>query len=1098
MQRRDRLARNSKFFADICTRFNVLKIPQIMKKKISLQRHGWMAVLNRIVYWLLLGLLAFNSTAGWAAERVILGDAQNVPIVANSNPAIAKSLADLRRLTASAGAARVIVGVRVTFAPEGLLTAGIAMQQRNEIAAAHSAVLNSVPSLKLKPETIKRFESIPFMALEVNATELEKLAALTAVTSIEEDRLSFQDLAESVPLIGGPTAWTTPPGYTGNGQTVAILDTGVDKAHPFLSGKVLSEACYSTTNSIATSICPGGVAASTASGSAMPYSGVCPASECDHGTHVAGIAAGTNASFSGVAKGASVIAIQVFSSFTAAACGSPTACAMSYTSDQIKALERVLALQATYSIAAVNMSLGGGSYSSQSTCDAANLSQKAAIDNLRSVNIATVISSGNNGYTSSMGAPGCISSAISIGSTWDSGVVDAVASYSNSAWFLSLLAPGSLINSSIPGTAYAAWNGTSMAAPHVAGAWALLKQKAPTATVNEVLAALASSGVPVLDARNGITKPRINLPAALSALTAGVAYPLSVSKTGAGTGVVTSSPSGIDCGATCSASFTSGTLVTLNAIPTGSGVFTGWGGACSGTGTCSVAMSAAQSVTATFAVGTVVTPINQTVAASAQGSMQNFSVVVPAGATNLVIQTSGGTGDVDLYVRASAVPTLSVYDCRSWFNGNNETCTFPAPLTTTYNIMLYGYTAYSGVNLTVTYMIPTATPGVLNFTSSSTAVMEDAGNVLVTVTRTGGSDGAASVSYSTSPGTALAGVDYTTTIGSLNWASGDTSSREISIPIINNTAENPSPRSFTLSLSGASGSSLGSTSAVAINIVDVYQGSGLGSLASNLVYTPVTPCRVIDTRLSAGGIVSANAGQQFHISSTDYSAQGGQAAGCGVPADVSAVAVNVVSTGQTGAGHLRVVASGGNVPNISFLNYQPGINLANAGIAKIGTYGGKTGIFIYSANSASHAVVDVMGYFSKATRQGPVTAESVPGALNPTTAPVVCQTASFTPLQNWTARPTGAVSLLADASGALGWGSDFVYSTNAGLSWNMVSNGATPSGAPASTWGYSSTNPVDTVSLSAGTAYIFGIRVSRVSGTGNATSSQCALRVALV
>lgn len=1058
-----------------------------------------MAVLNRIASWLLLGLLAFDSTAGWAAERVILGDAQNVPIAANSNAAVATPLADLRSKTASGGAARVIVGVRVAFAPEGLLTAAIAKQQRNEIVVAHAAVLNSVPSLKQKSKTIKRFETIPFIALEINAAELEELATLNLITSIEEDRLSFQDLAESVPLIGGPTAWTSPPGYTGAGQTVAILDTGVDKTHPFLTGKVLSEACYSTTSSSATSICPGGVDESTASDSAMPYgSGVCPAGECEHGTHVAGIAAGTNASFSGVAKGASVIAIQVFSTFTAAACGATTACVMSYTSDQILALERVYALRATYSIAAVNMSLGGGNFSSQSSCDSSNSSQKAAIDNLRSVNIATVISSGNNGYTSSMASPGCISSAISIGSTWDSGNVDTVAVYSNSAWFLNLLAPGSLINSSIPGAAYAAWNGTSMAAPHVTGAWALLKQKIPTATVSEVSAALASSGVPVLDVRNGITKPRIDLPGALSALTTGVAYSLSVSKVGAGTGGVISSPAGIDCGATCSASFSSGTLVTLNAMPTGTGVFAGWGGACSGTGTCSVAMSAAQNVTATFDVGTVVTPINQTVAASAEGSMQNFSVVVPASASNLVIQTSGGTGDMDLYVRASAVPTLSVYNCRPWLNGNNETCTFPAPLATTYYIMLHGYTAYSGVNLTATYTIPTTNSGVLSFTTSSTTVMEDAGNVLVTVARTGGSDGAASVSYSTSPGTALAGVDYTTTVGNLNWASGDASSRPISVPVINNVAVNPSSRSFTLNLFNASGSTLGSPSAVTVNMVDAQGGGGLGSFMSDLVYTPVTPCRIVDTRSGAGGIIGANAGQQFHISSTNYSLQGGQAADCGVPADVGAVAINVVSTGQTGAGHLRVVASGGNVPSTSFLNYQPGVNLANAGISKIGTYGGKTGIFIYSSNSASHAVVDVMGYFSKATRQGPVTVESTPGALNLGATPVVCQAASFIPAQNWTARPVGAVSLLADASGALGWVSEFVYSTNAGLNWNTVSSGAMPGGAPASTWGYSSTNSVDTVSLSAGTAYIFGMRVSRVSGTGNATSSQCALRVALV
>lgn len=80
-------------------------------------------------------------------------------------------------------------------------------------------------------------------------------------------------------------------------------------------------------------------------------------------------------------------------------------------------------------------------------------------------------------------------------------------------------------------------------------------------------------------------------------------FTLLLSKDGAGAGTVSSSPAGIACGATCSASFASGTSVTLTATPTSNSSFTGWSGACSGTGSCVVSMSAAQSVTATFAVG---------------------------------------------------------------------------------------------------------------------------------------------------------------------------------------------------------------------------------------------------------------------------------------------------------------------------------------------------------------------------------------------------------------------------------------------------------------------------------------------------------------
>jgi chitodextrinase/dienelactone hydrolase len=79
---------------------------------------------------------------------------------------------------------------------------------------------------------------------------------------------------------------------------------------------------------------------------------------------------------------------------------------------------------------------------------------------------------------------------------------------------------------------------------------------------------------------------------------------LTVVKTGGGTGTVSSAPSGISCGSTCSAGYASGTSVTLTATATGSSTFTGWSGACSGTSaTCTVTMSAAQSVTASFTAG---------------------------------------------------------------------------------------------------------------------------------------------------------------------------------------------------------------------------------------------------------------------------------------------------------------------------------------------------------------------------------------------------------------------------------------------------------------------------------------------------------------
>jgi hypothetical protein len=92
----------------------------------------------------------------------------------------------------------------------------------------------------------------------------------------------------------------------------------------------------------------------------------------------------------------------------------------------------------------------------------------------------------------------------------------------------------------------------------------------------------------------------------------GVVLPLMVARNGNGTGGITSTPAGIDCGATCSANFDANSLVTLTAAADSGSSFTGWtGGGCSGTGTCQVTMTAAQSVTATFQLSQYTLTVNK-------------------------------------------------------------------------------------------------------------------------------------------------------------------------------------------------------------------------------------------------------------------------------------------------------------------------------------------------------------------------------------------------------------------------------------------------------------------------------------------------------
>src|SRR5690606_34476081 len=91
--------------------------------------------------------------------------------------------------------------------------------------------------------------------------------------------------------------------------------------------------------------------------------------------------------------------------------------------------------------------------------------------------------------------------------------------------------------------------------------------------------------------------------------------------------------------------------------------------------------------------------VPETGLSAGSGSSLSYTIEVPAGASNLSITISGGSGDADVYVRRGSAPTDSSYDCRPYRSGNAETCTFASPAAGTYHVRVKAYSSFSGVSL---------------------------------------------------------------------------------------------------------------------------------------------------------------------------------------------------------------------------------------------------------------------------------------------------------------------------------------------------------------------------------------------------------------
>lgn len=299
-------------------------------------------------------------------------------------------------------------------------------------------------------------------------------------------------------------------GVDGAGVTIAVLDSGIDYGHPELPLGTKVVNLYDAIDH---------------DGDARDGYG--------HGTPVAGIIAGLT---TGVARGAKVAAVRVLDTRGEGS-----------DAEVLEGIDAVLASVADgnpHAIRVVNLSLGGyfddAAPPEPGRCDLLAPDYKAAFDLLAQAGILVVAASGNGGCTSGIVLPACVSNVLAVGAVYDAAVspqafgrghclpagcsdsaptADAIACYSDSGDRLDVLAPAHCVTAPRNGGGtHSCFGGTSAAAPYAAGVAALLFGAEPGRRPIEVKAALRDSGKAILDPRNGVTRNRIDAPAALAAL----------------------------------------------------------------------------------------------------------------------------------------------------------------------------------------------------------------------------------------------------------------------------------------------------------------------------------------------------------------------------------------------------------------------------------------------------------------------------------------------------------------------------------------------------------------------------------------------------
>jgi hypothetical protein len=272
----------------------------------------------------------------------------------------------------------------------------------------------------------------------------------------------------------------------------------------------------------------------------------------------------------------------------------------------------------------------------------------------------------------------------------------------------------------------------------------------------------------------------------------------------------------------------------------------------------------------------------------------------------------------------------------------------------------------------------------------------------------------------------------------------------------------------------------------------------LGDSSADLVYTPVTPCRVFDTRSASAGILAANTQRNFFVTgNSSFANQGGSAVGCGIPfGPATSVVINFVAVNPAGAGNLRAWAVADPqppAPLAAVVNYSATLAALANGIAvpicDAALSACVSDLRLQADVSSVHVVGDVVGYFARPTNAVTfLNNDSAPNAVDIDQGRVICQTADITPAHDLRAMVNGAASLL--AAGPMGFRLQPAHSSDGGVTWfSMVDNNGRGGAGSAGEWATAA--KFAGIDLVAGTQYRFGLQITRDSGTADATNGRC-------